>query len=83
MYSASQRGVGEYSDGMRLEVWMKLFRNYLEGQRRLLETGILCDTPKSSGPLIIHQLAEDLWILYSLISHRCVPFTILIYLYLI
>ena len=41
MYSASQREVGENSDGMRLEVGTKLFRNYIERQCRLLKTGIL------------------------------------------
>ena len=40
MYSASQRKIGEYGNGVRLEVGAKFFGSYLEGQRRLLKTGI-------------------------------------------
>ena len=41
MYSASQRKIGEYGYGVCLEAGAEFFGCYPEGQRRLLETGIL------------------------------------------
>ena len=40
MCSASQREVGEHSDKVCLEVGVEFFIDYLEGQSRLLKTGI-------------------------------------------
>ena len=41
MYSASQGKIGEHGYWVCLEVGAEFFGGYLEGQRRLLEMGIL------------------------------------------